>query len=56
MENRGLWYHCIQNVFKNILSKIQVSEMGIPFCKTQGFPNCPPAMSQIRSPSPKRLF
>ena len=47
MENRGLWYHCIQNVFKNILSKIQVSEMGILFCKTQGFPKFSPKTSVL---------
>ena len=49
MENRGFWYYCIPNVFKNILSTLQVSEMGIPLCKTQGFPKLSHATSQIEN-------
>ena len=37
----------IFSIFNNILSKIEILEMGIPFCKNQGFLNFPPATSQI---------
>ena len=47
MENRGFLHCCIQYVLKNVLSQIEVLEMGIPFCKNQGFPKLSPAMSQI---------
>ena len=42
MENRGFLYCCIQYVFKNILSQIEILDRGIPFCKNQGFPKLSP--------------
>ena len=42
MENRCYWYWPIKNVFKNTVSIIKAVEMGIPFCKYQGFSKLSP--------------
>ena len=42
MGNRGFYYYCIQYVSQNIIFKIKVLEMGIPFPKKQGFPKLSP--------------
>ena len=41
-EDRGFYYYDMQYVSKNIISKIKVLEMGIPFYEKEGFPKLSP--------------